>query len=114
MAYIERPPRKPKPHGTGNREDVRTAYNRYKKNRLIYLARQPLCELCLDPKIVNENGKVGTCVTRATQVHHKHPISKGKNLQECVSLAKDLENMMSLCDFHHEYVHGRVLDPRFI
>lgn len=81
---------------------------------MIYLSKNPLCELCLDEETVNEDGSVRSIVTSAQEVHHKRHILSGNDRQEMIALATNPNNLQSLCHWHHEFQHRRVADPRFI
>lgn len=68
----------------------------YKKNRLLYLAENPLCERCL------ENEKVEP----ATQVHHLTSFLTGKDESEKLALLLDTTNFLAICERCHGELHG--------
>lgn len=81
-------------------DDYKYVYNTktWRDLRLNYLATNPLCERCLlDDKTV-----------AACDVHHKIPISKGKNRLEKEILGFDWKNLMSVCKECHYAVHNRI------
>ena len=113
MAYIELPPKKKRKSGH-KRLDISKAYNEYRPIRMAYLAKNPLCQDCIDPNIVNENGKTETRIKRGEEVHHIRPLTTAKTQSEMFKLATDMDNLKTLCHWHHLYEHGKVIDPRFI
>lgn len=113
MAYIDLPPRKK--HKSGRKRlDISKAYNTYRPVRMAYLAKNPLCQDCLNPNIVNENGITETRIKRGEEVHHIRPLTTAKTESQMFKLATDMNNLKTLCHWHHLYEHGKVIDPRFI
>lgn len=76
---------------------IQKLYNNSKwvKLRNAHLMQNPLCANC------EKLGKV----TLATEVHHKHIISDGKNELEMETLAYDPNNLMSVCHECHQAMH---------
>jgi hypothetical protein len=113
MAYIDLPEKKKKKSGR-KRLDIAKAYAQYRPVRMAYLAKNPLCQDCIDPNIVNENGKTETRIKRGEEVHHIKPLTTAKDESQMFKLATDMDNLKTLCHWHHLYEHGKVIDPRFI
>lgn len=113
MAFIELPPKKKKKSGH-KRLDISKAYNEYRPVRMAYLAQHPLCEDCMNSEIVNENGRCEMKIKRGEEVHHIRPLTTAKTQSEMFKLATDINNLKTLCHWHHLYEHGKVIDPRFI
>lgn len=113
MAYIDLPPKKKRKSGR-KRLDITKAYNQYRPIRMAYLAQHPLCEDCMNSEIVNENGKTEMKIKRGEEVHHIRPLTTAKTQSEMFKLATDINNLKTLCHWHHLYEHGKVIDPRFI
>ena len=63
----------------------------WRRVRLAYLKRNPLCEECLKKDRV----------TPAVLVHHIKPV------KDYLELRLDPNNLMSLCTEHHEEIHGK-------
>lgn len=113
MAYIDLPPKKKRKSGR-KRLDISKAYNEYRPVRMAYLAQHPLCEDCMNSEIVNENGRCEMKIKRGEEVHHIRPLTTAKTQSEMFKLATDINNLKTLCHWHHLYEHGKVIDPRFI
>lgn len=62
----------------------------WQKARASYLRRFPLCQMCDAQGIT----------TPAVLVHHKTPIQEGGD-------RLNTNNLMSLCQKHHEQIHGK-------
>ena len=79
------------------RKDKQTIYNsrEWRELRTRKLRANPLCELCQQKGIV----------TAAHQVHHIHPIEDSHSVQEMRKWAFMYENLQSLCDQCHAYIH---------
>lgn len=113
MAYIDLPPKKK--HKSGQKRlDIAKAYNQYRPVRMAYLTKNPLCQDCIDPNIVNENGRCEMKIKRGEEVHHIRPLTTAKDESQMFKLATDINNLKTLCHWHHLYEHGKVIDPRFI
>lgn len=78
-------------------DDNHKIYNSriWRNLRISYLMENPLCEECL------KNNKV----VGAIDVHHKIPISRGKNLEEKRIIGYDYNNLKSLCKDCHKLQH---------
>ena len=113
MAKITLPPKRKKASGH-TRKDIADAYAAYRPLRMEYLAAHPLCEDCLNERIVNENGRVEQRITAATECHHITPITTGRTREELIALATDSENLKAVCSWHHLWEHGKAVDVRFI
>lgn len=113
MAYIELPEKKKRKSGR-KRLDIAKAYNQYRPVRMAYLAQHPLCEDCMNSEIVNENGKTEMKIKRGEEVHHVRPLTTAKDETQMFKLATDMDNLKTLCHWHHLFEHGKVIDPRFI
>ena len=72
-----------------------------------------LCEDCLDPNTVNEDGTYGERLTQATDVHHLMSFAeKGLSNEERVRRFTDVDNLVCLCRWHHLLMHGLVKDKK--
>ena len=70
-----------------------------------------LCQDCLDPSTVNEDGTYGERLTQATDVHHLMSFAdKGLSNEERVRRFTDVDNLVCLCRWHHLLRHGIVKD----
>ena len=67
----------------------------WKNLRNSYIAEHPLCERC------EQMGKV----TSAEAVHHKIPFLSGFTQAEIENLAYDWDNLMSVCNACHNFLH---------
>lgn len=72
--------------------------NRWRKLRLEYLKRKPMCEICEENNII----------TLANEVHHIIPISTASTLIQKQILGYDENNLMSLCSDCHKNIHNNV------
>lgn len=75
--------------------DIQSIYNSkmWKKLRLWYLKNNPLCERCLKINLI----------VPAKEIHHKIKISTGKNIDEMLEIALNINNLESLCvACHHK------------
>lgn len=111
-AYINLPKRKPKPKPkskvkSDKMQQVAKLYNKsnWVKLRNAYYQAHPLCELCLDPNFINEDGTKGETITPTDEIHHKVSISKGANELEMMDYAYNPSNLIALCRYHHHYIH---------
>lgn len=114
MAWLDLPEKQKRKKSKTKEKDLRDAYHAYRPLRNVYLSKNPLCELCMDEKVVNEDGTTRMLVRAAQEVHHKKPILTGKNREEMLKIATDMNNLQALCKWHHLYQHGHCPDPRFI
>jgi 5-methylcytosine-specific restriction protein A len=82
-----------------NNEIFKAVYNTniWKNLRLEYLIHQPLCENCIEKGIVES----------AVEVHHKIPISQGKDILEKQTLGFDWNNLKSVCKECHKKEHRK-------
>ena len=69
----------------------------WKVLRLEYIKSNPLCEECKEKGILNS----------AIDVHHKIPISAGKDLMEKKTLGFDWNNLKSVCKDCHKQEHKK-------
>ena len=67
----------------------------WRKLRLEYLKSNPLCEVCLENEIIKS----------AIDVHHKTPISAGKDIMEMKTLGFNIKNLKSVCKICHKEEH---------
>lgn len=108
MSWIELPekPKKVQHKRRGKRkEELMRCYDAYRNLRKIHLAKYPLCCMCEEQGIIR----------KATEVHHRIPILRGKDIHEMMALATNPDNLMSLCHEHHEEIHNKnKIDPRFL
>lgn len=72
-----------------------------------------LCQDCLDPQTVNEDGSYGEKLTPATDVHHLMSFAE-KGLSEAERQRRfcDIDNLVCLCRWHHLLRHGIVKDKQ--
>ena len=105
MPTINRIPKKKRQY-TPKKLDMGKFYNAYKNIRDCYVKEHPLCQDCLNPDIVNENGEFGMYVRAVDEVHHIKPILQGKTDEEKMELATDYDNLVGLCEFHHHLRHN--------
>lgn len=66
----------------------------WRELRLIYLAENPLCEICKNQQKL----------TLAQEVHHKTPISTGKTIAEKKIIGFDYDNLQALCTECHKSI----------
>lgn len=89
--------KKKKKSNNRNKQKRNESYNTniWKKIRLNYIQKHPLCEIC------EYNGKV----VPAEDVHHKdspfHYISKEKQYEKLT----DIDNLISVCKQCHSFLH---------
>lgn len=70
-----------------------------------------LCQDCLDPNTVNEDGSYGEKITEATDVHHLMSFAeKGLSEEERQRRFTDIDNLVALCRYHHLKRHGLIKD----
>lgn len=96
MPWIDKPKRKNNNSGKyKNRQEV---YNTtlWRRMRMSKLMEQPLCEVCL------MMGKT----TLAEHIHHKISFLEAKDIYERDELAFSYENLMSVCQEHHNSLHN--------
>ena len=96
MAYIDLPPKKKRKSGR-KRLDIAKAYNQYRPVRMAYLAQHPLCEDCINPEVVNENGKAEMKIKRGEEVHHIRPLTTAKDESQMFKLATDMNVIGIIC-----------------
>ena len=89
------------------KKEIGKFYNKYRNIRDIYLKEHPLCEDCLNPNIINEDGRICSIVTPVNEVHHIKPILSGKDDDEKLDIATDYSNLVGLCEFHHHLRHNK-------
>jgi len=96
MPFINRLPKK---HNTSDKRKERQkiyATDRWRKLRLIKLQESPLCEICL----------LNNIVTSADHVHHLDSFMNYDELKR-IEVAYDYNNLMSICEFHHNQIHNK-------
>ncbi|HOK59588.1 MAG TPA: HNH endonuclease signature motif containing protein [Candidatus Dojkabacteria bacterium] len=78
----------------GNNLIHQLVYNtgRWREMRVMYLMKQPICEVCKKEF--------------AVEVHHKIPISTGVDRSEILKLGFDADNLMALCSNCHRRIHN--------
>ena len=74
------------------------------------VCENPLCEDCINPSIINENGEKGECITPTEEVHHITPILTATDELRMKELAYNPTNLVSLCKFHHRERHKYLRD----
>ena len=86
----------------GLNKDIAKIYNstQWKKLRNAYYMEHPLCEMCLAENVLHP--------VATSEIHHKIPISTGKDEWSMKALCYDPDNLMALCEYHHHLVHKRV------
>jgi 5-methylcytosine-specific restriction protein A len=88
---------KKKNYNKNNNLDFIYVYNtlRWKKIRLWYLSKHPLCEKC-----EKENK-----LTLAIDVHHKIYLSTGRTKEEKQRIGYDINNLEAVCKDCHKHIH---------
>jgi 5-methylcytosine-specific restriction enzyme A len=85
-------------------QKYRKFYNKYQRVRKVKILLNPICERCAAKPIP---------IVKATHdVHHKQPISTGKDYYEKYLLATDIENLESLCKDCHDLEHNKYTIPQ--
>lgn len=67
--------------------------SRWRRLRLTYLVKHPICEIC--QKEI------------AVEVHHKQKLSTAKSIDEMKALGFNSNNLMALCADCHKDIHRR-------
>lgn len=107
-----------KPHRTPSiaRQQRQKYYNTsmWHELRKLKLEEQcGLCQDCLDPNTVNEDGTYGEKLTPASDVHHLMSFAeKGLSNEERVRRFTDIDNLVCLCRYHHLLRHGLIKDKQ--
>ena len=72
-----------------------------------------LCQDCLDPNTINEDGTYGERLTQATDVHHLMSFAE-KGLSEAERQRRfcDIDNLVCLCRYHRLLRHGLIKDKQ--
>ena len=97
MAWITKPQRKKRYQFNNQSADYyNTKY--WKALRNSYIQQHPLCERCLS----------FDKVTPAEHVHHIVPFLTGENKQERWKLLLDNNNLMSVCQECHRWIHNHL------
>lgn len=115
-AYVPKLKNNRKPHRPPSikRQERQKYYNTSMWHKLRALKLEQacyLCEDCLDPNTVNEDGSYGEKITEATDVHHLMSFAeKGLSNEERVRRFTDVDNLVCLCRWHHLLRHGLVKD----
>ena len=113
-AYVPKLRNQRKPHRPQSiaRKERQKYYNTsmWHELRKLKLEEQcGLCQDCLDPNTVNEDGSYGEKITEATDVHHLMSFAeKGISNEERVRRFTDIDNLVCLCRFHHLLRHGLI------
>lgn len=116
MAYVPKLKNNRKPHRPPSikRQERQRFYNTSMWHKLRALKLEQacyLCDDCLDPNTVNEDGSYGEKITEATDVHHLMSFAeKGLSNEERVRRFTDVDNLVCLCRWHHLLRHGLVKD----
>ena len=112
VAYVPKLRNQRKPHRQSSiaRKERQKYYNTstWHKLRQMKLEEQcGLCQDCLDPNTVNEDGSYGEKLTPASDVHHLMSFAeKGLSEAERQRRFSDMGNLVCLCRFHHLLRHG--------
>ena len=115
-AYVPRLKNQKKPHRTPSikRQERQKYYNTsmWHELRKLKLEEQcGLCQDCLDPNTINEDGTYGEKLTPATDVHHMLSFAeKGLSEAERQRRFTDIDNLVALCRYHHLLRHGLIKD----
>ena len=115
-AYVPKLKNQRKPHRTPSikRQERQKYYNTsmWHELRKLKLEEQcGLCQDCLDPNTINEDGTYGERLTQATDVHHLMSFAeKGLSEAERQRRFTDIDKLVALCRFHHLLIHGLIKD----
>ena len=114
MAYVPKLKNQRKPHRKPSikRQERQKYYNTsmWHELRKLKLEEQcGLCQDCLDPNTVNEDGTYGERLTQATDVHHLISFAE-KGLSEAERQRRfcNIDNLVCLCRWHHLLRHGLI------
>ena len=113
-AYVPRLKNQRKPHRPPSiaRKERQRFYNTSTWHKLRALKLEQvcyLCEDCLDPNTVNEDGTYGEKLTPASDVHHLMSFAeKGLSEEERQRRFTDIDNLVCLCRWHHLLRHGLI------
>ena len=116
VAYVPKLKNQRKPHRPPSiaRKERQRFYNTSTWHKLRALKLEQacyLCEDCLDPNTINEDGTYGEKLTPATDVHHLMSFAeKGISEEERQRRFCDMGNLVCLCRWHHLLRHGIVKD----
>ena len=114
VAYVPKLRNQRKPHRQFSiaRKERQRFYNTSTWHKLRALKLEQacyLCEDCLDPNTVNEDGTYGEKLTPASDVHHLMSFAeKGLSEAEKQRRFSDMGNLVCLCRFHHLLRHGLI------
>ena len=114
VAYVPKLRNQRKPHRQSSiaRKERQKYYNTstWHKLRQMKLEEQcGLCQDCLDPNTVNEDGSYGEKLTPASDVHHLMSFAeKGLSEAEIQRRFCDMGNLVCLCRWHHLLRHGLI------
>ena len=100
----------PKTNTVSEKKRIRARFygkTEWKKLRDWYLMEHPLCEMCLDKNIENENGKKEEKVNPAEDVHHIISPFQFEDENTMLRYFLDYSNLKSLCKWHHAMQHKR-------
>ena len=117
-AYVPRLKNQRKPHRPPSikRQERQKYYNTsmWHELRKLKLEEQcGLCQDCLDPNTINEDGTYGERLTQATDVHHMLSFAeKGISEEERQRRFTDIDNLVALCRYHHLLRHGIIKDKQ--
>ena len=114
MAYVPKLKNQRKPHRKPSikRQERQKYYNTsmWHELRKLKLEEQcGLCQDCLDPNTVNEDGTYGERLTQATDVHHLMSFAE-KGLSEAERQRRfcNIDNLVCLCRWQHLLRHGLI------
>ena len=102
MPTIKKLPKKKDNHPKrGKNKEIAKIYNSlgWKKLRNAYFMEHPLCEMCLAENVLHP--------VPTAEIHHKIPISTGKDEWAMKALCYDPNNLMALCTYHHHKIHKK-------
>lgn len=108
MAVI---PRLKKTTPSPRKQDRNTYYQDklYRQIRDWYVKCHPLCELCEREGYINEDGTYNSIVKEGKDVHHKISFCNPNfTEEEKYFYLRDENNLIHLCRWHHNLVHGNI------
>lgn len=112
MPTINKPHKKS--YYQGDNKKKRAKYyglSKWRTLRQWHLMEHPLCEECLNPNTVNEDGTKGEKITPAIDVHHIISPFRYDDENTILQYLLDDTNLVSLCKWHHSQKHIRKKKP---
>jgi len=99
MPYIFKNKKKPEYNYNINNDNFNYVYNtrQWKKLRLFYLSKNPLCKHC----------ELKGIITSATEAHHKIPLSTYDDIEKKLKIGFDITNLEGLCKKCHIEHHQK-------